>query len=233
MEQEKVSELIKKIRKQHHLTQQQLAEKYNVTYQAVSKWENGKNIPDIMLLKQICEDFDVDLLEILDSKKTKSKDKKLMLIVLLSIIVVAVFSVFFYWYFTKQNDFNFRTLSSNCSDFTISGSVAYNQNKSYIHISNIEYCGGNDDTWYQKIECTLYENKDNMKIELAKSNYHKDESVQLETFLKSVEFSMDHNSFDCDFENREHLFLEINATDEKGKTIHYQIPLNVNGICHK
>lgn len=47
MDQEKFGKFIKQIRKDHNLTQKQLAEKYNVTYQAVSKWETGKNMPDI------------------------------------------------------------------------------------------------------------------------------------------------------------------------------------------
>lgn len=231
MDQEKVSQLIKDIRKQHHLTQRQLAEKYNVTYQAVSKWENGKNMPDIILLKQICKDFDIDLLEVLDSKNTKKKDKRLVLILVLSIIIVVGCTFFLFWYFTKQSDFQFKTLSSDCSDFTISGSIAYNKNKSYIHISNINYCGGTDDTLYQMIECTLYESKNDTKITIAKSECDKKEPIQLETFLKNVEFSVDHNSLLCNYEENKHLFLEINATDEEGKTTHYQIPLNVNGLC--
>ena len=38
MNQEKISQLIKKIRTDNNLTQSQFANKYNVTYQAVSKW---------------------------------------------------------------------------------------------------------------------------------------------------------------------------------------------------
>lgn len=41
MNQEKFGQLIKEIRKTNHLTQKQLAEKYHVTFQAVSKWERG------------------------------------------------------------------------------------------------------------------------------------------------------------------------------------------------
>ena len=56
MNQEKISNLIKQLRKKDNLTQAQFANKYNVTFQAVSKWENGKSLPDIVLLKQICKD---------------------------------------------------------------------------------------------------------------------------------------------------------------------------------
>ena len=49
MDQEKIGNFIKEIRKKNNLTQKDLADKYNVTYQAVSKWENGKNMPDIWI----------------------------------------------------------------------------------------------------------------------------------------------------------------------------------------
>ena len=41
MNQEKFGEFIKKIRKENHFTQKDLANRLGVTYQAVSKWENG------------------------------------------------------------------------------------------------------------------------------------------------------------------------------------------------
>ena len=61
MEQEKIGKFIKKLRKENNLTQKDLADKYGVTYQAVSKWETGKNIPDISLLKEISKDFNVNI----------------------------------------------------------------------------------------------------------------------------------------------------------------------------
>ena len=61
MNQEKIGEFIKKLRQDNNLTQKDLANKYNVTYQAVSKWERGLNIPDISLLKQMSEDFNVSI----------------------------------------------------------------------------------------------------------------------------------------------------------------------------
>ena len=72
MDTEKVGKLIKQIRKNNHLTQKDLALKYNITYQAVSKWENGKNIPDISLLKQICDDFNIDINSLLTGDYTAS-----------------------------------------------------------------------------------------------------------------------------------------------------------------
>ena len=71
MNQEKVGKLIKEIRIKNNLTQSQFADRYNVSYQAVSKWENGKNLADITLLTQICKDFNIDINEILNCSTNK------------------------------------------------------------------------------------------------------------------------------------------------------------------
>ena len=79
MDQEKVGQLIKELRVKHQLTQAEFAKRYHVTYQAVSKWETGKNMPDLALLKQICADFQMDIGDFLDGEitvKDASKSKK-------------------------------------------------------------------------------------------------------------------------------------------------------------
>ena len=52
---------IKQLRLQKNLTQDQVAEKSGVSYQAVSKWENNANTPDIALLPQIANLFGVSI----------------------------------------------------------------------------------------------------------------------------------------------------------------------------
>ncbi len=55
------SETIKNIRKENNLSQEQFASKLNVTRQAVSNWENNKNLPDIGMLILISDVFNVSL----------------------------------------------------------------------------------------------------------------------------------------------------------------------------
>ena len=81
MNQENFGKFIKNIRIKNNLTQKEFAEKYNVTYQAVSKWENGINMPDITLIKKISEDFNVSLDELFDGQY-KSNNKKLKYFIL-------------------------------------------------------------------------------------------------------------------------------------------------------
>lgn len=52
---------IKQLRQQKKMTQEQVAKKLGVTYQAVSKWENNSNAPDIALLPEIAELFGVTI----------------------------------------------------------------------------------------------------------------------------------------------------------------------------
>ena len=75
MNPERIGQMIKDIRKKNHLTQKQFADKYGVTYQAVSKWENGKNIPDIVLLREIGKDFEIPMEDLLDGKTSITPKK--------------------------------------------------------------------------------------------------------------------------------------------------------------
>ena len=62
---------IKDLRKEKNMTQDELAEKLNVTRQAVSNWENGKTQPDIETLTQLAEVFDVSVERIIYGKEKK------------------------------------------------------------------------------------------------------------------------------------------------------------------
>ena len=121
MNQEKISNLIKQLRKKDNLTQAQFANKYNVTFQAVSKWENGKSLPDIVLLKQICKDYNISIDEVLEGEINK-KNKYLLLIPLIVILIIGLVFIL------KKDDFEFKTLSSSCSNFKISGIIVIIKN---------------------------------------------------------------------------------------------------------
>lgn len=52
---------IKQLRQQKKMTQKQVAKRLDVSYQAISKWENNTNAPDIALLPEIAELFGVSI----------------------------------------------------------------------------------------------------------------------------------------------------------------------------
>ena len=232
MNQEKIGKFIKDLRKKNNLTQAQLAEKYGVTYQAVSKWENARGIPEISILKQICKDFNITLDEILDGEYSKKEKKKRITILLVPIFIVCLIVVGTLLLLNKNDNesFKFKTLTSSCSNFNISGNISYNTQKSAIYISNINYCGGDDNTEYDEIECILYEETKNEKIEISSYTYDKNEKITLEEFLKDVTFIIDNYDKVCRDYSNNTLNLVIKAKLDN-KTVNYEIPLSINDSC--
>ena len=121
MNQEKVGKIIKKIRIENNLTQEKFAEELGVTYQAVSKWENGKSLPDISLIKEICNKYNIDINSFLDGDNVKNKKNiKLIIIFLIMFFILIVFLILL-----NHNDsnFEFKQISSSCSSFTLNGTA--------------------------------------------------------------------------------------------------------------
>mgnify|MGYP002557576326 CR=1 FL=1 len=69
MNQVKIGRFIAECRKDNHLTQMQLAEKLNITDRAVSKWENGKSLPDASIMLDLCNILKISVNELLSGEK--------------------------------------------------------------------------------------------------------------------------------------------------------------------
>ncbi len=59
-------------RKGKNLTQEQLAEKLGVSNKTISKWENGKCMPDYSIVKNLCEELDITVAELIDGKVSEN-----------------------------------------------------------------------------------------------------------------------------------------------------------------
>ena len=69
---------IKKLRKEKGLTQSELAEKLNISFQAVSKWENGETLPDTAILLDLCNELDTSVDTLLNGGVVINKKRKLI-----------------------------------------------------------------------------------------------------------------------------------------------------------
>ena len=69
MNQEKIGKFITTCRKEKNLTQEELAEKLNVSNKSVSRWENGVNMPDYSVLNDLCNILDININELLSGEK--------------------------------------------------------------------------------------------------------------------------------------------------------------------
>ena len=79
MNQKKTGSFLKEFRKEKGITQEKFAEKLNVSGRTVSRWETGINLPDISLLVEIADFFDVSIPEIIRGERksaTMEKDVK-------------------------------------------------------------------------------------------------------------------------------------------------------------
>ena len=69
MNQQKIGSFIRELRKEQGITQEQLAEQFNISARTISRWETGHNMPDISLLVEISEFFDVSIPEIINGER--------------------------------------------------------------------------------------------------------------------------------------------------------------------
>ena len=65
MDQKKIGAFISELRKEKRMTQKDLAEKLGVTDRAISKWENGRGLPEVSLMKPLCEILEITVNELL------------------------------------------------------------------------------------------------------------------------------------------------------------------------
>lgn len=78
MDQQKIGQFLRECRKEKGITQEQLAEMLGVTNRSVSRWENGSNLPDLDILIEMADYYDVELRELLDGERKNEKmDKEL------------------------------------------------------------------------------------------------------------------------------------------------------------
>ena len=227
MDQEKFGNLIKKIRKDNNLTQKEFADKYNVTYQAVSKWENGKNMPDTLLIKKICDDFNLNIEDLFNGEVSKKKNY-VPIMITLGLIVFLIWGMVIIK--CIDSNYEFKTITTSCENFRINGSLAYNTKKATIYISNIEYCGGDNRETFPSISCTLYEEEVGL-FKKVDSYVYEGNPITLEKFLKDVKFKVDDYDSICKDRNIHALYIDIIAKDDKERAKRYRVDLEVEDSC--
>ena len=73
MDNSKVGNLIRKLRKEHGMTQLQLAEKLHISDKTVSKWERGMGCPEVSLITELSDIFEVDLQGLLSGELNRNQ----------------------------------------------------------------------------------------------------------------------------------------------------------------
>lgn len=125
MDLNKIGNFISKKRREKKLTQEDLAELLGINNRTVSRWENGKNMPDVSLYKPLCEILEISIEELINgeendrnniqfgvekaiidtistSEKSKKKQNKIIKLLLLIIFIVVVAIIFVVVYYDKK-----------------------------------------------------------------------------------------------------------------------------------
>lgn len=242
MNQTKIGAYIKELRIKNNMSQSQLAQKLSVTNQAISKWENGRGIPDIEMLKQLSTIFNVKVDDLINGEsKRKNNNNKKLLLILVSIIIIAIVITIVVLVNHQPNNFNFNSIASDNDKFSIKGVIAYNNNKKSIYISDIKYqTTTSEEDKYVVAECILYEVNGNTEKKLSQcgdisnhKTYETKEANTLTTLLKDVEFNLDNYTCTCGKNSCNNLYLRVNAIDTNNKTITYNIPIQIDNKCTK
>lgn len=74
MDQMKIGKFIQEKRREQKLTQEQLAEKLNITDRAISKWENGINMPDAGTIPELCNILDISINDLFSGEKVSMEN---------------------------------------------------------------------------------------------------------------------------------------------------------------
>ena len=77
MDTKKIGAFLKQCRKEKNLTQEQLAEVLGVSARTVSRWETGTNMPDLSILVELAEYYEVEMKELLDGERSQTMNKEM------------------------------------------------------------------------------------------------------------------------------------------------------------
>lgn len=233
MDQERIGNLIKQIRKDNNLTQKDLADKLGVTFQAVSKWENGKNIPDIAVLKQISDMFNINIDDILNGNKKIQEKKRIrkrnLIIGLIAAIIFVIVSALI---INHNHQIQFKKVTTCDSNIKVTGNVALDAKKNmYISITVLGY-ENEDKTVYKEIKSTLYENYNDKNTKIQDSD-KVDNNTTIDEHLANLKFNVGNYKSTCPNLEKSNLYIEVNATREDGQVVCYRIPLELEDICNE
>ena len=148
MDNQKIGQYIKQKRKEKKLTQQQFGDLVGVSFKAVSKWECGNSIPDISILKKVCEVLEISIEELLDGSdkenllESNNKQKTFLIISILVtlIILISIILTIIFYSPTKNKDKDF----SNSFDCTLIktyniDNINSSNDSNYLYITFKEY----------------------------------------------------------------------------------------------
>ncbi len=154
MDLNKTGAFIRNLRNEKGLSQNKLADMIPITRQAVSRWEQGKSLPDSQTLIILSEIFDVSIDEIINGERNQetsatlnlvdgynSKSALLKKVTIISISIIAFLLILFlgYYFFNSYNSIKVYRINGISKNFlSKNGIMITTKQKTYIQIGEIE-----------------------------------------------------------------------------------------------
>lgn len=177
----KIGKFILELRNERGMTQNDLADLIPVTRQAVSRWEQGKSIPDSYTLMILSDLFDVTINELLNGERNVkdeevnmekialeiideniSKEKKIKKVTIISVVVIIALILGFllYYFFATYDSVKIYTINGESDNFiSDDGLMIVTKQKIYIKLGSLQY----DDLDVDKVR-VFYRSKDEEKL---------------------------------------------------------------------
>ena len=232
----KTGEIIEKHRKEKKLTQEELANKLGVSKSAISKWENGNNLPDITLLEPLSEILGIDKLLLFTSENAAKEEisdrvkiiKRKNYFKAILISTAFIFSIIFTNYITyKSNKHKLSMIEDNQTvvyrfystdeEYYVNGYIIFQDNQSTIVFDKLEVQKKNERSIKDKIksaELHFYVN-DTAVLKSTKSvseNNSNDINHVLQDIMKN---SPREDLIELDKENLNNLFIKLIINKDK------------------
>ena len=229
----KTGQLIEKYRKEKNLTQVELAEKLGVSKSAISKWENGNNLPDITLLEPLSEILGIDKLLLFTSEyeakeesneKTKQVKKK-DIFKIITISILFIFSIAFTNYISyklykhklsileSQETSVYRFYSTD-EEYYVNGYIIFQNGESTIVFDQLKQQKKNERSIKDKIksiEMQIYINKKRISSVYKLANEENTNEI-LDYFIK---INNRNKNIQIDSEKINEMILRISINKDK------------------
>lgn len=130
----RIGEIIKEKRKELELTQEELANKLHVTRQAISNWENNKSVPDIEFIRQLADEFEMSIDELLlnDVKRIEKKTRTNHTLILITMVATIGMIVLFASSIVRYFTFSTEAFAGRCTDNELGVFIVNEDDSSYI-----------------------------------------------------------------------------------------------------
>ena len=252
MNQNKIGELIEKLRKEKNLTQRELADILGVSNTAISKWENGNNLPDITMLEPLSQALDIDVLDLIKaqsntypdntSKKNKMLKKNILKIIHFLLVILTIIGITnFITYKTTNSkikhisstEVEIYRIRGKDENLSIDGYLIFNDKESIIFFKNIKYQGpGIGTAEFEKINSLeFYLIIDNEKVYYF-NNTLKGKTYKINEFLEQAKNGTMVNYFDYKNKNLENNFAKITIHNNSNKNIKLETKITLTRVIY-